>query len=392
MQVARPSSTRAVRNQLPPSLGKDGCRGRRAGPGGCTPPSTSTSTVATTSQTQPPPQRDRAEQQAPVSSNARPRRPRIGSRKTENRKSRRDDATSALAVATSFRQLSEQLRRQQEQVKRMEQQIIRLSSAQPTAQATSCAVPDSGGGIPPVEQVRGILERTLPSREEVGGSCFAQYTTPGQCTPARVETANFDTNILKVPCESLVWDFPPTGFKFPEPLPKKTPVETKDDKPVVDKFPNYIGNVKSVKFNEHSTVDKETIERPPFVTELVPTFKTPGKLRKFINVTFGLPPKEARTSYKVDEDLLHRLRLYAAFQPRTMSLANSLKMRAIRYFDDHNATNLTSAMQYRLIMNSVTEACKHTQEEVDFRKTMKEEAHVMKDLDAYFRQAHLVPA
>lgn len=195
----------------------------------------------------------------------------------------------------------------------------------------------------------------------------------------------YRTSEPEVPHEPIAEDV--EEEEKPTPCDTKDEIETKDKKEVAK--PNFIRNIKSKKVNDLSTIDEDMVKRPPMVFDSAVVKKTPTRLGKLINGVFGREAKDARTTGKVDEDLLYHLRLYSAFQPRTMAMANSLKMRALRFIDDHNSTNLTSFAQYELIIASVTEAMIPGKMELTFRKRMEEEATSLDSINSYFRSGRL---
>lgn len=151
---------------------------------------------------------------------------------------------------------------------------------------------------------------------------------------------------------------------------------------------NKILNAKSIKQNCFSTIPEEINTKPPMVFDKAVVTKKPGLVGRFSDLILGPKMRLARTHGRVDEDLLARLRTYSAFMPRTMSLAQSLKMRAIRFLDEYNCTNLTTTAQMELIVCTVAEAMCISEVEKTFVKRMNETQKERERYNSYFRDAH----
>lgn len=163
---------------------------------------------------------------------------------------------------------------------------------------------------------------------------------------------------------------------------KKLKIQTlvDDNKP----FLNYAKNCYSAKIDDLTVLDPENVVKPPFTFTALNTMRPKTFTDKFIEFVTRRPGgRQAINAGRCDLDLVYRLKMYAALQPRTMCLANSLKMRAIRMIDEYNLKDLDSAFIYDLVMYSVAEAMVIDQAELDLRKRIKQDARVQVEMQPF---------
>lgn len=154
---------------------------------------------------------------------------------------------------------------------------------------------------------------------------------------------------------------------------------------------NEAPNFKTPKIDHLTRRTEEHQKKAPFVFSDQPTQPRPAPLLSAKVYTRLYKPFTcpAVNDGRVDKDLLYHLRLYSAFQPRTLTLANSLKMRAIRWMGDYNCRGLGSDDIYHIVVNTVIEAFTIDEHEMRIKARVAQDT-MFKENNAYFRSGPLV--
>lgn len=119
---------------------------------------------------------------------------------------------------------------------------------------------------------------------------------------------------------------------------------------------NNAQNAYTNKANVMTVKSAELISKPPFVlAELQTTCEkvTPGY---FFFSKPNVSQEPAITNGGCDVDLVYRLKMFAAFQTRSMQLATTLKQRCIKILDEYDMTKFSEDEKYSLVMHAVAEA------------------------------------
>lgn len=158
---------------------------------------------------------------------------------------------------------------------------------------------------------------------------------------------------------------------------------------------NEMANFRSIKRDQDTERSADHMKKPPMVFD-AEKWRRPVAPRtasltspRVLTRLWQTRHRDAVTADRVDSDLLYHLRLYSAFQPRTLTLVNSLKMRAIRWMGDFNCVGLDSQEIYTIITNTVIEAFTIHEEERKLKTRIAEETDFYSH-NKYFRSGPLV--
>lgn len=147
---------------------------------------------------------------------------------------------------------------------------------------------------------------------------------------------------------------------------------------------NFSINSKSNKVDEYTSVADENAKKPLFKVQPMGTVKPRNFSQRFLEFITGRPQhRRAVTHGMCDLDLTYRLKLHSALQPRTMTLANSLKMRAIRMVEEYNMKDIDTSTIYDLVMFSVAEAMVIDPSEECLRTRMQQDAERQRDMQPF---------
>lgn len=252
------------------------------------------------------------------------------------------------------------------------------------------------GGVPAVEPQIPSAPLAEPETDEIEDDCMPLFWDLPMAQRILAMSPH-DRALSKWPVHEL--PEPPTPTREPPkpPPPPPTTIHVVRLKPTHTKNKQEMVNIKTIKNNSEARKGTDLEKKPDFAFDnhAVRVYKPPFFSKRCMQRYYRpvhLFNREAVTNGRVDTDLVYNLKLYSAFQPRTISLANSLKMRAIRWMNDFNMSDVISSQEmYEIVINSVVEAMQIDVNEKRIKKR-DEQDNQFKSWNEYFRSGPLAVA
>lgn len=141
--------------------------------------------------------------------------------------------------------------------------------------------------------------------------------------------------------------------------------------------PNRFKYVSRKRRPEHINADPEN---PTYIHDPCEEETKHNFLRYFTKI------KRPKYAAFADTDLISYLRMHAFCVPRTPSLIQSLKLKALRFMADFDMANHTAEQIYRIVAASVAAALVVTDEELLVRDTVRDHSAVLEKMQPFFQQ------